>query len=77
MTKQKVYEVKLEFIQKGVAHIQAHSFEKAQLIWKTYGYELIHWELEGNKTVRLSDYQNERPLKENQIDESIKFNEFN
>ena len=69
----KVYEIKLEFVETGVSHIQADSFEQAKDIWKTYGYELIHWEYDNNKSVKLSEYQRETPLKENEIDEHIKF----
>lgn len=69
----KVYQIKLDFVETGVAHIQADSFEEAKQIWKTYGYELIHWEYDHNKSIKLSEYQRETPLKSNEIDESIKF----
>ena len=68
-----VYEIKLNFVETGVSHIQADSFEEAKQIWKTYGYELIHWEYDCNKSVKLSEYQRETPLKQSEIDESLKF----
>jgi hypothetical protein len=72
-----VYEVKLKFIETGVSHIEADSFEKAKEIWKTYGYGLIDWEYDNNKSVKLSEYQRETPLKQSEVDDHIKFNEFN
>ena len=71
----KVYEITLEFVETGVSHIEADSFEEAKEMWKTYGYDLVHWEYDNNKSVRLSKHQKETPLKQNEIYEHIKFNE--